>query len=126
VATSDTPRAHAGRLWCGAGTRRPSCSIVCSVRTNGSFVSPPATFRLGEPIRDDVEGFKIVAVSEVDTFVSVILRTPFLGNGIVGLVFLPSRRQRSGVAGCFLDELDARAEAEFGVDVGEVGLHGAR
>jgi len=51
---------------CGAGRgRRLSCSIVCSVRTIGSFVSPPATFRLGEPIRDDVEGFKIVAVSEV-------------------------------------------------------------
>src|SRR5271156_5617239 len=32
----------------------------------------------------------------------------------------------SGVAGCFLDELHPRAEAEFGVDVGEVGLHGAR
>ena len=37
---------------------------------------------------------------------------------------LPQRG--SGVAGCFLDELDARAQAEFGVDVGEVGLHGAR
>jgi len=32
---------------------------------------------------------------------------------------------RSGVAGCFLGELHARGEAEFGVDVGEVGLHGA-
>ena len=32
----------------------------------------------------------------------------------------------SGVAGCFLDELYAGGEAEFGVDVGEVGLHGAR
>jgi hypothetical protein len=31
-----------------------------------------------------------------------------------------------GVAGCFLDELHARGESEFGVDVGEVGLHGAR
>ncbi len=61
-----------------------------------------------------------------DAFVSVIFRTPFLRNGIGGLVFLPSRRQRSGVAGCFLDELHPRGEAEFGVDVGEVGLHGAR
>ena len=51
---------------------------------------------------------------------------PFLRNGIGGLVFLLSRRQRSGVAGCFLDELYAAGEAEFGVDVGEVGLHGAR
>jgi hypothetical protein len=51
---------------------------------------------------------------------------PFLGNGIGGLVFLLSRRQRSAVAGRFLDELYAGAEAEFGVDVGEVGLHGAR
>ena len=32
----------------------------------------------------------------------------------------------SDVAGCFLDELHAGGEAEFGVDVGEVGLHGAR
>jgi hypothetical protein len=30
------------------------------------------------------------------------------------------------VAGCFLDELHARAQAEFGVDVGQVGLHRAR
>jgi len=30
-----------------------------------------------------------------------------------------------GVAGCLLDELHAAGEAEFGVDVGEVGLHGA-
>ena len=52
-------------------------------------------------------------------------RTPFLRNGIGGLVFLPSRGQRSGVAGGFLDELYAAGEAEFGVDVGEVGLHGA-
>jgi hypothetical protein len=37
-----------------------------------------------------------------------------------------SRRQRSGVAGCFLDELYAGAQAKFGVDVGQVGLHGAR
>jgi hypothetical protein len=30
------------------------------------------------------------------------------------------------MAGCFLGELHARGEAEFGVDVREVGLHGAR
>jgi hypothetical protein len=30
------------------------------------------------------------------------------------------------VACCFLDELHARGKSEFGVDVGEVGLHGAR
>jgi hypothetical protein len=30
------------------------------------------------------------------------------------------------VADCFLGQLHARGEAEFGVDVGEVGLHGAR
>ena len=35
-------------------------------------------------------------------------------------------RMFSVVAGCFLDELHAGGEAEFGVDVGEVGLHGAR
>src|SRR6516165_1136864 len=33
---------------------------------------------------------------------------------------------RSGVAGSLLGELHAGAESEFGVDVGEVGLHGAR
>jgi hypothetical protein len=32
----------------------------------------------------------------------------------------------SGVAGCFLDELHARGDPEFGVDVAEVGLHGPR
>jgi len=32
----------------------------------------------------------------------------------------------SGVASYFLREMHARGEAEFGVDVGEVGLHGAR
>jgi hypothetical protein len=32
----------------------------------------------------------------------------------------------SGVEGCFLDELHAAAEAEFGVDVGQVSLYGAR
>ena len=37
-----------------------------------------------------------------------------------------SKRLPSGVAGCFLSELHARGQAEFGVDVGEVGLHGAR
>jgi hypothetical protein len=45
-------------------------------------------------------------------------QTPFLRNGIGGWVFLPSRRQRSAVAGRFLDKLHPRAEAEFGVDVG--------
>ena len=30
------------------------------------------------------------------------------------------------VASCLLDELHARGQTEFGVDVGEVGLHGAR
>ena len=32
----------------------------------------------------------------------------------------------SAVPGCFLRELYAGGESEFGVDVGEVGLHGAR
>ena len=32
----------------------------------------------------------------------------------------------SGVAGRFLGELHARSQAEFGVDVSEVGLQGAR
>jgi hypothetical protein len=34
-------------------------------------------------------------------------------------------QRRSLVAGCFLGELYAGAQAKFGVDVGEVGLHGA-
>src|SRR5271166_2434991 len=38
----------------------------------------------------------------------------------------PTKSVESVVAGRFLDELDARAQAQFGVDVGEVGLHSAR
>jgi len=40
----------------------------------------------------------------------------------------PPVRMRAGsaVPGCFLRELYAGGESEFGVDVGEVGLHGAR
>jgi hypothetical protein len=41
-------------------------------------------------------------------------------------VFDQSCRGRSAVPGCFLRELDAGGESEFGVDVGEMGLHGAR
>ena len=37
-----------------------------------------------------------------------------------------SKRLPSGVAGCFLSELHTRRQAEFGVDVGEVGLDSAR
>jgi hypothetical protein len=37
-----------------------------------------------------------------------------------------SKRLSSAVPGCFLSELHPRGQAEFGVDVGEVGLHGAR
>ena len=44
--------------------------------------------------------------------------SPVLGRGTAAA--------RSGVAGCFLGELHPGAQAEFGVDVGEVGLHGAR
>lgn len=44
--------------------------------------------------------------------------------------FLPALRQpRSralGLAGCLLGQLRARGEAEFGLDVGGAGLHGAR
>ena len=39
------------------------------------------------------------------------------GNGMRG---------RSGMAGRFLGELHARGQPQLGVDVGEVGLHGAR
>jgi hypothetical protein len=41
-------------------------------------------------------------------------------------VFDQSCRCRSTVTRCFLGELHAGGQAEFGVDVGEVGLHGAR
>jgi hypothetical protein len=37
----------------------------------------------------------------------------------------PLRRASSRVAGCFLDELYPRCQSKFGVDVGQVGLHGA-
>ena len=42
--------------------------------------------------------------------------TPWKGLGTQGLT----------VASCLLDQLYAGGQAEFGVDVGEVGLHGAR
>ena len=38
----------------------------------------------------------------------------------------PAADHGLGVTRRSLDELHPRAEAEFGVDVGEVGLHGAR
>jgi hypothetical protein len=37
-----------------------------------------------------------------------------------------SPRLRSRVAGSLLDELHAGGQSEFGVDVGEMGLHRAR
>lgn len=55
-------------------------------------------------------------------------------TGIIGPISVPLKfdtghwplsQYRSRVAGCFLDELDARGEAQLGVDVGEVGFHGA-
>ena len=47
-------------------------------------------------------------------------------QGLHDYVFDLSRRHRSDVAGCFLSELDAGCQAEFGVDVSQVGLHGSR
>lgn len=50
----------------------------------------------------------------------------------IGVQYLSEQHSRSivakwsGVAGGFLGELYAGGEAELGVDVGEVGLHGAR
>jgi hypothetical protein len=38
----------------------------------------------------------------------------------------PAYPAESAMAGCFLRELHAGGEPEFGVDVGEMGLHGAR
>ena len=43
-----------------------------------------------------------------------------------GVATQPLSRRRSGLAGCFLNKLHTGGESEFGVDVGEVGLHGAR
>ena len=40
--------------------------------------------------------------------------------------FIRASSSRSTVAGCLLNELHARGQAKLGVDVGEVGLHGAR
>ena len=48
-------------------------------------------------------------------------RTP--GSGSVEPI---ARTHWSGVAGRLLSELNARGQPEFRVDVGEVGLHGAR
>jgi hypothetical protein len=59
-------------------------------------------------------------VGEVDA-------TPLVGNGpTVRHPWKGIAAQGLRVAGRFLDELDAAAESELGVDVGEVGLHGAR
>jgi len=38
--------------------------------------------------------------------------------------FLGHIARSSGVVCCFLDELYPRVQSKFGVDVGEVGLHG--
>jgi hypothetical protein len=46
---------------------------------------------------------------------------PSLSDYIVNL----SCRHQSAVPGCFLNELHAGGESELGVDVREVGLHGA-
>ena len=54
-------------------------------------------------------------------FVSGALR--FLQLGIEQTV---RHEAGSAVPGCFLRELHAGGESEFGVDVGEVGLYGAR
>ena len=43
-----------------------------------------------------------------------------------GVATQPLSRRLSGVAGSLLCELHAGGRSEFGVDVGEVGLHGAR
>ena len=43
-----------------------------------------------------------------------------------GASTLALSRPCSGVAGRFLGELHAGGQPELGVDVGEVGLHGAR
>jgi hypothetical protein len=59
-------------------------------------------------------------VGEVDA-TALVVSGPIIRPG--GKAWAPGGL---GVAGCFLDELHAAGEAEFGVDVGEVGLHGAR
>jgi hypothetical protein len=45
---------------------------------------------------------------------------------VVGAASEPLSRLSSSVAGCFLGELHPGGEAELGLDVGQVGLHGAR
>ena len=47
-------------------------------------------------------------------------------QGLHGFVFDLNCRCRSAVPGCFLNELHPRGQPEFGVDVGEMGLHGPR
>ena len=63
----------------------------------------------------------LVRVGPTTFHSSCLLPHPSLVRRPGGKACAPGLR----VAGGFLDELYAAGEAEFGVDVGEVGLHGA-
>jgi len=69
-----------------------------------------------------------VVVCAALTLYRVIASSATLEIDLLRVLTLRKLRHRDWlrVAGCFLDQLYARAQVEFGVDVGEVGLHGAR
>ena len=62
--------------------------------------------------------------STVPTMASAVAMTnaKFRGRRSMPILW-KHRADRLCVTGCFLGELHAGGEAEFGVDVGEVGLH---
>jgi ATP-dependent Clp protease ATP-binding subunit ClpC len=90
----------------------------------GRYVSPDAL------LRQQFQSIRIAEASVADT-VEILKRIPlraFENNQFRSVSYGDPYHcggAWSDVAGCFLDELHARGQAEFGVDVGEVGLHGA-
>ena len=74
-------------------------------------------------------GFRVHLAAAMTS--AVVSRLTETAHGFVSRMAAIPRTWRSvggfasGVAGCFLDELHTRGQTEFGVDVGEVGLHGA-
>jgi len=87
----------------------------------GDRISPLVRHFTDEPPVGGIAHFDVVRMPSFQSFSRTLS-----GEGDWWLVFLPSRRQRSGVAGCLLDELHPGGQPELGVDVGEVGLHGSR
>jgi hypothetical protein len=69
---------------------------------------------------------RAVAVREVAVYLARGARPTSTNQGLNDYMVDLSCRHLSAVPGCFLRELHAGSESKFGVDVGEVSLHGAR